>query len=100
MPFLFHTVPDHHCAAFGTVQNRRLEYASCHVIEPTLDISRAAWANISMRLGTPAHTPELAQAHNAMCEAERVSEEESEPEEEEELWDWEQELPLLHCRGS
>ena len=64
---------------FGTERNEMTMEMS-EKMDKADNILRAARKEISRLTGTPAYTPQLEQAHNAMCQAERVLEEESDEE--------------------
>ena len=59
----------------------RCDIVSFHVIGRALNTLQAARGAIRALAGTPAYTPALEQAHNAMCEAEACLGERSDDEE-------------------
>ena len=54
----------------GQMHTESIKYLYDEVIGPALDILEEARRDIRMREGTPAYTPDLVQAYNAMCDAE------------------------------
>ena len=63
----------------GQMHTESIKYLYDEVIGPALDILEEARRDIRMREGTPAYTPDLVQAYNAMCDAEqRLRNEDSE----------------------
>ena len=61
------------------MEHQQIVYLNREVIAPALDTLEEARRDIRMLSGTPAYTPDLVQAYNAMCDAEqRLRNEDSE----------------------
>ena len=75
---------------FGTERNEMTMEMS-EKMDKADNILRAAREEISRLTGTPAYTPQLEQAHNAMCDAEQALAEQSDEEQSDEEEDEEEE---------
>ena len=53
------------------MEHQKIVYLNHEVIAPALDTLEEARRDIRMLSGTPAYTPDLVQAYNAMCDAEQ-----------------------------